>query len=475
MEKSNFLVVDDNKYELTDTLSKIVASGHEAKGVLTVKDAMASLRQKRYTFLLTDIHLTESDELKPRGLDLLQDVKCLFPNVLPLAMSKDPDVAIFDRAIAYGALQFIKKPVKNWDEIQIAVSLARSRKALQGSNSSLTRNHQIPEDLRAKYPDGIVLRDSTRNKIKALSQNRDIPLVLSGETGTGKEEVAMLLHRERVVLEGDIPFVAVNCSHFRSDLAQSQLFGHQKGAFTGANDTTVGLVGQANGGILFLDEIHYLPKTSQRDLLRVLNDGHYQRVGSTETLHSRFQLVAATTSSLDDAVAKGLIILDLASRLMGAQIELSPLRERREDLKDLIAIFFAKRKKEISESQLEDISAKCGEYYWQGNIRMLFQILKVMIMEAEFSNEPVSSKHLPDLKLMRDPAGIVTHSGSDLDRIGQRVASGDLSYEEALNNCDKRILEHVVRKTNTIADAISLLDISRSAFDSRRKKYDLQI
>ncbi len=115
MDKYKFLVVDDSSTELKDTLAIIKKSGHEAVGVLCLSDALIQMKEYRFHFILTDIHLSDQSDDKPLGLQLLQDVKALHPSVIPLAMSKDPDVAIFDRAIAYGALQFLKKPLKNWD------------------------------------------------------------------------------------------------------------------------------------------------------------------------------------------------------------------------------------------------------------------------------------------------------------------------------------------------------------------------
>ena len=476
--KSNykFLVVDDISEELINTTTHIKKAGHDVVTAATMGEALKVLAKESVDILLTDIHLNgddeDRDEVKPEGLILLQDVQTLHPDILPLAMSKDLKRSIWDRAIAFGAMNFVQKPVKSYDNISVQLSLAFSRRSLK-FNSVSKKLAGLPDHLKCKYPDGVILDEGIRKSIKGLATRPDITLLVSGETGTGKEEIARLLHRERSALAGDIPFVEVNCSHLRGDLAQSKLFGHKKGAFSGATDTTNGLIAEANGGILFLDEFHTLPAQTQTDLLRVLNDGSYQRVGENKTLYSSFQVVVATPKQLDHHASDGVVAMDISMRLMGVKIDLLPLRERKHEIPDLVEIYFAKAGKAMSKRALDAISKKCQGYYWQGNIRLLMQALQVLTMQAEIAGEAYEVKHLPDFPLMRPPREGVAVELDSVEAIKNMVVEGEIPLDEAVALFEKKVIEEAFAKSNSINELIEKLQTSRSTLDNKRKKYGI--
>ena len=460
------LVVDDNPNDLKKYLTLINLNGHKAHGVTNLNHALKELESNEYNILITDIHLVPGDESDtPKGLVLLKDVKTLHPEVLLIATSNDPNVEIFDRALAYGALHFIRKPTLSWDDIAIAIKLAQQKFNSKNSIKSIN----VPSFLKEKYPDGIIIDPKLRKRLINISHNPTIPLVINGETGTGKEEVAKIIWQSRCKDEGDIPFVAVNCAHLKSDLSHSHFFGHKRGAFTGANETTRGFVGEANGGILFLDEIHTLSLGCQQDLLRVLNDGTYNRVGDSKTLKSGFQLIVASTKDLEDEVDNGTILLDLASRIVGSSVSLAPLRERKHDIKDLVQLFLIRMGKNVTKSQIDSISSKCSEYYWQGNIRLLKQAIKVLVMEAEMLDEEYGPQHLPKLKLMNPPRFIQTES----EALRDSVVNGTLSLDEAVGIFEKDILQFLLKKYSKISEVATLLKMGRSTLDAKRKKYAL--
>ena len=164
-----------------------------------------------------------------------------------------------------------------------------------------------------------------------------------------------------------IPFVTVNCPLLDNDLTSSLLFGHKKGAFTGANETTNGYVAAANGGILFLDEVHTLDMSTQRKLLRVLNDGSYNRVGDMRNIHSYFQLVVASTKDLDEEVDSGRMLADFKYRISGAELILDPLRERLNDISLFITVFFKRENLEVNEELILEISHMCQKSQWKGH------------------------------------------------------------------------------------------------------------
>jgi DNA-binding NtrC family response regulator len=257
-----------------------------------------------------------------------------------------------------------------------------------------------------------------------VALSRRLPLTLYGETGTGKEEIAKLVHRYRVELDGGVPFVPVNCANLTGDLAASLLFGHRKGAFTGADETTSGFIGEANGGILFLDEIHALPPTCQQRLLRVLNDGSYERVGESRPLRSEFQVIAASTRDLDTEADAGRFLLDLRMRLTGVDLELAPLRDRMHDLADLILVALAKEGVTISAAEVTRIAERCRLYQWKGNIRQLFRVIQTLVVMASFNEEEIRAENLPVFKSMA-----VSDEQSVTPRVGVAGLPADAATE----------------------------------------------
>ena len=473
--KYRFLVVDDVQEELLNTMAAIKGGGHSALGAKSLGDALSILKTEQIDVLLTDMHLNgdeNQDSMKPEGLTLLQDVQTLHPEVLPLAMSKDIKKSMWDRALAYGALNFVKKPVDTFDDILVNLSLAKSRKSIKVANNKL--KNPLPGYIKEKHPDGVIFSDDERKMVKMVASQPDAALTVIGETGTGKEEIAKLLHRERCIREGDIPLMTVNCSHLRSDLAHARLFGYRKGAFTGASETTNGVIAEANGGILFLDEFHLLPSECQADLLRVLNDGSYSRLGETKILHSHFQLVIACPITMEELLERGEISLDLVSRVMGMTIQLLPLRERKQDIENLLEIWFARKGKPIQTSQIKEITKKCKTFYWQGNIRLLFQALHMLTMQADIAGEPYSAKFLPNLPLMNQPSSS-SRGNSSLDALVGMVMEGNLTLDEATKLFEKKVIQEASKQTKSIGDLVELLGTTRSTLDNKRKKLQINL
>lgn len=486
-DQLNFLVVEDSISDLNRVSQVIKSKNHNVIGASSLKDALGILNKEHVDVLLTDIHLSEKAEDVPHGLLLLRDVKMLHPNVMAIAMSNDPKVETFDRALAYGALQFLKKPIESWDDIGIALNLASRRKAVEEKNRSLDKQKNIPHHLANKYPDGIVISEQIRRQLVGVAKHKKIPLVIYGETGTGKEEAAKIVHRERCANEGDIPFVAVNCAHLKSSLAQAKLFGHKKGAFTGANESVVGYVGAADGGILFLDEVHTLSIECQQDLLRVLQSGEYQRLGDSKDHFSNFQVIVASTKDLDQEIFDGRMILDLRSRIIGQDIELVPLRERKEDIPDLVEVYFAINNIEIDEEELFKISAKCIEYYWQGNIRMLYQVLDALVMQAQLNGSKVTVDYLPEFKLMLSPVSghdatdnqaseRASQKNSDMQVVIDSIkagAEGQMPLSKITEEVEKYIIQKAFKKVYHLGKLAKTLSVSRSTLDKKRKNYGI--
>ncbi|MBI2602851.1 MAG: sigma-54-dependent Fis family transcriptional regulator [Deltaproteobacteria bacterium] len=393
------LIVEDQAYELQSYVGLARKSGMTVIGVTNETSALQTLEKQKVDGLLTDIYLTD-DRGVLEGITLVREALSLQPALIPLIMSSSPDERVYLKAMEVGALFALKKPLICADEIAIAIRAAREKRTLRIKKGDENRHSSKLTEL---CPDGLHLGEGTRKWVEVAAEHSHLPVVIYGETGTGKEEIARLIHNRRVAKEGDIPFQAVNCALLEGDLAASLLFGHKKGSFSGAYSTTDGYIGGANGGILFLDEIHTLPLSCQQKLLRVLNDGTYSRIGDAKSIFSRFQVIAASTRDLDDAVEDRSFLLDLRVRLTGIDIPLAPLRERREDIPTLVRLFFVKNGTSVQEEDLIRIIERCQEYYWQGNIRQLFQCLQALTALSLAEGIAPCVKHLPELKSMRAP------------------------------------------------------------------------
>lgn len=340
------------------------------------------------------------------------------------------------------------------------------------------------------YNNNVLVLNGQDKILTSLAKNKKIPLIMYGETGTGKEELVKVLYQKRVSNEGDIPFITVNCPLLGDDLTSSLLFGHKKGSFTGANETTNGYIAAANGGILFLDEVHTLDQATQRKLLRVLNDGSYARVGETKVCYSHFQLVAATTKDLDEEVESGRMLPDFKYRISGAEIHLEPLRERLQDIPSFVKLFFKRENIEVSESLILEIGKKCQNVYWKGNIRQLFRTLQKMIIYAQLEEEELQLKHLllPQKEILNNKqleeasytphefdhnSSNVTDAEYQILELLKNAFSQDCPLNDLLDKIEKFVLIKAISRHDSIAKAHSALQISRNAIDAKRKKYHI--
>ena len=353
----------------------------------------------------------------------------------------------------------------------------RMRSKMIGSN--------VPEDtLDMRCAAGLVLDDGIRETVNLLAQAKELPCIIVGETGTGKEEIAKLIHKKRVEADGPIPFVPVNCSNLDTNTAASQLFGHKKGSFTGADSTTTGFIGEADGGILFLDEIHTLSIDCQRRLLRVLNDGSYQRLGDTKTLYSTFQVIVATGKNLDKMVLQGTFFPDLRSRITGIMINLKPLRERLDDMPLLVKLMLAKVGAKVDQREIAAIIERCKGFYWQDNIRQLYNTLKASALICLCQRKPLTVADLQIYPSMLQPgtmmggdmaAGILIDANipGEVIRDVLRPLSEDEAFNDVIERYETHILRNAIKRHGKISMVVDQLQISRSTLDMKRKKYRL--
>jgi two-component system response regulator HydG len=359
------LIVDDED-DFRRTCELIVRTfGHRTRTATSADDAMESLAEEDFDVVLLDILMPETS-----GLQALREIKAEHPEVEVIMMSGHASVPWAVEAIRAGAADYLVKPFEG-DSLRRSLAVAARTSGLVKENRRLRR--QLESD---SVPATIVGRSKPLAELRRLIRKvapSDVSVLILGESGTGKEVVARGIHWSSTRRER--PFVPVDCGAIAQGLIESELFGHVKGAFTGADRDREGLIGSADGGTLFLDEIGVMPAEAQVRLLRVLESGELRPVGATQTRHVDVRVVAATNRDLE---SDGSFRRDLFFRLNVVTIKLPPLRERKEDI-PLLAQHFIKRHRRAGstcERFSPDAMAALEAYSWPGNVRELENVVE---------------------------------------------------------------------------------------------------
>lgn len=364
---------------------------------------------------------------------------------------------------------------------------------LQGEYQPLDRS-----ELRLKYPRDAVISPHLRRVCRGAAELAGVPILLVGESGTGKGVLAKEIAHQRREREGDIPFVSVNCAALNNEVADSMLFGHRRGAFTGAHERAIGVVGEANGGTLFLDEIHCLSIRSQHKLLRLLDEGAYTVVGESRERYTKFQLVTASNRDLGQLAVQGELLFDLLMRIRGVEVCLPPLRERREEIPDLIALYFSSHRLTIRHEDFNALVSICMPLYWPGNIRQLYRALDAMRFEALIRNEAEYAPHFVVTSAMREPmlaaqiAGpepapaehILLRSAANTDadaavrideiiRAIRAISERPVDAAQLLEALESALIQYAMERCDSIKDVMAHLRMSRGQLDFKRRKYNL--
>ncbi|MEE4242727.1 MAG: sigma-54 dependent transcriptional regulator [Desulfopila sp.] len=378
------LVVDDDVTLATMLVKQMSAQGHSAEMAWTLTEGLAKAAAAPFDIILLDVQLPDGN-----GLEHLPQFKTTpsLPEVIIITGHGEADGA--EKAIVSGAWSYIEKP-----HVIRELHLHLTR-ALQYRREKLKVN-EVPVSLKR---DKIIGNSAALNKCLdqlARAAACDVSVLITGESGTGKELFAGAIHENSRRSQGN--FVVVDCAALPETLIESTLFGHVKGAFTGADTAQDGLVKHADGGTLFLDEVGELPLAIQKTFLRLLQEQEYRPVGSTRRQHSNFRLVAATNRNLEERTAANLFREDLLFRLQAFAIELPPLRDRLEDVEKLATSFIARlcrryglETKGISQDFIDALTS----YHWPGNVRELHQTIEQVFTSA-FLGPTCFAIHLPE-------------------------------------------------------------------------------
>jgi DNA-binding NtrC family response regulator len=447
------LVVEDNDVLRSSVVQALVETGHVITEVGDGEEATERLQQESYDVVLTDMRMP-----KKSGLEVLRFAKQVNDLTVVIMMTAFATIESAVEAMKSGAYDYIQKPFE-LEELEVKINRALEYRRDTGvlqllrSQSSISLEHN-----------NIVGNSPQIRKIfeiikKIAKSNASI--LITGETGTGKELIASLAHYNS--LRAKQSFVKVNCAALQENLLESELFGHEKGAFTSADRQRIGRFEQANGGTLFLDEIGDMSAGTQAKVLRVLQEQEFERLGGMKTIKVDVRIIAATNKNLKEAIANNKFREDLYYRLNTVSIETPALRERKEDVLPL-ANFFAKRYSEELKKNITGFTPQAVKYLnrhnWPGNIRELQNAIERAVLMAESNLIGVE-----DLSLSPGNG-----DASSIDAIGIKIPPAGIK----LDDLERTTIIEALKMTNWIQkDAAELLGVSRRVLNYKVKIHNI--
>lgn len=457
MRREYLLVIEDEKNQreiLTDFLKK---KGFYVDSADSIVSARKFLSKKDYHVILLDWKLPDGD-----GLEFLSEIKEKHPLIPVIMITAFANVEHAVLSMKKGAYYYLAKPI-NLEELLLLVE-----RAIKEFN--LTREVELLKE-KVKYfssqfkisEEGIIAESPAMKKVFSLVNKfaeASAPVLITGESGTGKEIIARLIHHLGPTKEG--PFIQINCAAIPETLLESELFGYEKGAFTGATRSKPGLFELAEGGTLFLDEIGEMPLSLQAKLLKVLQDGTFRRLGSLKEIKGHFRLIAATNRDLSQLIEKGAFREDLFWRLNVLNIHLPPLRERKEDILPLTEYFIkkfnTKYNKKVKGLSLSAVNLLL-KYKFPGNVRELENRIErgIILTEEEILTEE-------DLGL--------TESSDKKDEFLESLLS--LPLEKAVENLEKYRIKQALQLCRGVkSKAAELLGITERMLRYKIEKYQI--
>ncbi|MGE0155853.1 MAG: sigma-54-dependent transcriptional regulator [Geobacter sp.] len=451
------LIVDDEAFIRENVQRVLTEDGYRVLEAANGQQALELIAAEEIDLALLDLNLGPDN-----GLTLLSSFKELSPELLVIIITGYGSVESAVDALKLGAFDYMKKPFKA-DALRVIVKLALQTQELRREVRSLRRSSDLGEQTR--------LLGTSPLFVAALEQVRDVAripsatVLVTGESGTGKELVARAIHT--LSDRREHPFVAVNCASIPAELMESELFGHERGAFTGATIRKTGLFEEANNGTIFLDEIGDMHATLQAKLLRVLEERTVRRVGGSRDLPVELRVIAATNRNLEERIKTGSFRADLYYRLNVVPIQLPPLRERKEDI-GLLAKYFLDSFSRSFGKDFQGIAPEALQllegYGWPGNVRELKNIIERITIMA---NGPLLTLEYLPADLSRQTANV-----------GQPIAvpslAGTQGLEQALSSFEQQLIRQALQQTEgNVVKAASQLKIPRGTLRYKMEKYGL--
>jgi len=450
MTEPQILLVDDEAIALTNLTHVLQREGYAVTACRDGEAALAALKRSEFDLVLTDLKMPGID-----GMEVLREVRASYPDVPVIMITGYATLDSAVEAMKAGAYHYIAKPFRLAEAREVVRSALELRRVKRENRELRLRVEQL------QNPHTLITQDLGMQRLLETARQiatTDSSIVIHGESGTGKELLARYVHQSSRRAQG--PFVAFNCGALSEDLAASELFGHEKGAFTGAQARKIGLFEAAQGGTLFLDEVAELPPSIQIKLLRVLQEREILRVGAVEPVRIDVRLLAASNRDLKEAVDAGQLRHDLYFRLNVVTLSLPPLRERRDDI-PLLAYFLLRKFAVTMDRPVKEISAEAMqrlvEYDYPGNVRELSNFIERGVALAQ--GETLDLEHLPQ----------------HLGRLTVRVFTPAIAAAPATLEAQEKehILNALAAAKGNRSEAARMLGIDRVSLWRKLKKYGM--
>ena len=457
MKNAKILIAEDNELS-RDNISELLRNqGFEVTAVEDGRQAMDAFIEDKYDLVITDLKMPKVD-----GLQLLEFVQEISPENIVIIITGHGTINTAVAAIKLGAFDYITKPLKD-DIVTLTIERALSYAKLRQENIALKRSlkKRYNFDSMIGYSDGMKKIFDTIEKVATS----DSTVMIYGESGTGKELVARAIHfnSERI----NFPLVAVNCGAIPEELLESELFGHEKGAFTGALRARIGRFELANGGTIFLDEIGDMSPALQVKVLRVLQEKQFERIGGVKTLQVDVRIIAATNQDLEKAIEEKRFREDLFYRINVIPIYIPPLRERRLDIPILANHFLTKFNK-LKGKGVGLITPQAMEYLlkysWPGNVRELENLIEMLVVLKEEGE--IEVQDLPEKIAMATPQAAIKN--------GLEITDEGINYNALVDHLEKELLSRALEKAGGAKNkAAKLLNLNRTTFVEKLKRFKI--
>jgi DNA-binding NtrC family response regulator len=450
------LIADDQRDVLEALRLLLKSEGHACRTASDPSTALAALKNTQFSVALIDLNYTRDTTSGAEGLDLLEQIKRADPDLPVVVMTAWGSIHIAVEAMRLGAGDFVEKP---WDNTRL-ISVLRNQMAL---GAAARRERRLVAEnmlLREGENEDFIAQSRAMQPVLTLIE-RVAPsaanVLVLGENGTGKGVVARLIHQHSRRAEQTL--VKVNMGGIAESVFESEMFGHVRGAYTDAKADRIGRFELADGGTLFLDEIANIPYPQQAKLLRILEDGEFERVGSSRTLKVDVRLISATNADLGVEVAAGRFRKDLLFRLNTVEIRLPPLRDRREDIAPIAQAFLARsgRRYQRGSLRLSASALSALEHYsWPGNVRELSHVIERAVLTS--TNDTIERLDFSLTQVTVAPAIDRAQTPVTLDQAEQEM------IRDALDRCGGNILK-----------TAELLGLSRAALYRRLEKFSIRV
>ena len=456
---SSILIVDDEKSLRDFLVIMLEEEGYQVVTSPTAEKAIKLIRENIFDLILTDIRMGRSN-----GINVLDAARKILPDTPVVMMTAYASAETAVTAMKKGAYDYISKPFKI-EDIQLIVKNALEKKKLTEENrflkTALNDRFQLTNIIGKSGPIQKIF-----DLVDKVAQS-NATVLITGESGTGKELIAKAIHFNGS--RKNYPFVSINCGAMPENLLESELFGHEKGAFTSADSLKLGLMESANKGSFFLDEVGDAPLSIQVKLLRALQEHEITRLGGTQPIPVDLRIIAATNSKLSDLVEQKSFREDLYYRLNVIPIHLPPLRERREDIPDLVEFFIKKYNARHAKTHIQGIDPDAlkvfEQYPWPGNVRELENAIeRAVVLETE---KRIGKASLPDELLGK--------LSPDKIQVPELVGENNIDLERTLDQMEKKMIANaLLRSDGIINKAAKTLNLSFRSMRYRIEKHKLK-